>query len=153
MLKPAPIPESANLPAELIISQANFEIMLTEVNRLAPQEACGLLAGEIKGDIAFATRTIPVSNAVHSFTRFRMAPAEQLAAFYEIEKNNLELVGIYHSHPMGPASPSVTDIAEAYYPEAVQLIWSRESGEWTCKAFTIRNGIVRSAILKVESSR
>jgi [CysO sulfur-carrier protein]-S-L-cysteine hydrolase len=145
-------PDSVKLPAELIISPANLQIMLSEVNRLAPEEACGLLAGEIKGITAFATRTFPIANAAHSVSRFTMAPAEQLAAFYEIEKDDLELVGIYHSHPHGPAAPSSTDIIEAYYPEVVQLIWSQESGEWSCNAFTIRNGIVESAALKVVSS-
>jgi proteasome lid subunit RPN8/RPN11 len=47
-----------------------------------------------------------------------------------MEAQGLEMVGIYHSHPHGPDSPSPTDIAEAYYPDAVYLIWFRQDGEW-----------------------
>ena len=34
------------------------------------------------------------------------------------------LIGIFHSHPAGPETASVTDIAEAAY-EVVSVIWSR----------------------------
>jgi proteasome lid subunit RPN8/RPN11 len=59
----------------------------------------------------------------------------------------LDLVGIYHSHPSGPEMPSVTDVAEAYYPEAIYLIWSGANGEWTCRGFTIKAGIVAEVMI------
>jgi proteasome lid subunit RPN8/RPN11 len=49
----------------------------------------------------------------------------------------MELIGIYHSHPHGPDEPSPTDVNEAYYPEAIHLIWSQRTGKWQCRAFMI----------------
>ena len=48
----------------------------------------------------------------------------------EMEHKGESLLGIYHSHPHGAAAPSETDIAQAAYPEAAQVIvslldWSR----------------------------
>ena len=89
--------------------------------------ACGLLAGTALDGVGQVKIAIPVSNALHSPVRFRMAAEEQLAAFLHIEELGFELLAIYHSHPHGPASPSSTDLAEAFYPEALTLIWSGQT--------------------------
>ena len=72
--------------------------------------------------------------------RFRMQPQEQIEAFTTFEAQEWELLAIYHSHPNGPGFPSPTDLAEAYYPEALSLIWSRLTGEWACRAFRLVDG-------------
>jgi proteasome lid subunit RPN8/RPN11 len=126
--------------------------MAEDVARQAPLEACGLLAGDIQGEGYAAQTATSITNKLHSPTRFRMEPYEQLAAFNQMEAQDQELVGIYHSHPRGPDEPSVTDIAEAYYPEAVYLIWSCTAEEWICRAFTIQQGEVRPVRLVILES-
>jgi proteasome lid subunit RPN8/RPN11 len=121
----------------LEINRQTWELMRTDVAHKAPEEACGLLAGRIQGEQYQATLVYPTTNLLHSTTRFRIDPAEQLAAFNQIDSQGLKMVGIYHSHPNGPAGPSPTDIAEAYYPEAAYLIWSRQGSEWICTAYAI----------------
>ena len=147
-----PIPDPRAPLKELILSNADLQTMLNEVDRLAPEEACGLLIGEFQEHLAITKRTMPITNIQHSTYRYLMAPAEQLAVFNELEKQGLELVGIYHSHPVGPQSPSETDIAEAYYPEVVHLIWSRPTGVWVCSGFLIQNGITQKVALRVSDS-
>lgn len=127
----------------LWVSTCLWEQMRSHVAAHAPEEACGLVAGKD----GHAQRVIPVENDLHSRFRYRMAPEAQLAAFQEIEAEGLELVAIYHSHPDGPENPSITDIAEAYYPEALYLIWSRTSDEWQCRGFWIRDGHVHETRL------
>ena len=66
-----------------------------------------------------------------------------LAAFLAMETQDEELLAIYHSHPQGPAHPSPTDIAQAYYPDVVQIIVSlAECKRPLIRAFTIKNGTV-----------
>ena len=50
--------------------------MLIDVQRRAPQEACGLIAGVQYTCLA----VFPISNDLQSPVRFRMAPQEQLEA-------------------------------------------------------------------------
>ena len=107
--------------------------MRADVRERAPEEACGLIAGRDNA----AREVIPVTNALHSPVRYRMDPQEQLAAFNRIEELDLEIIAIYHSHPGGPDHPSPTDVAEAFYPEAVYLIWFRSEQDWDCRGFTI----------------
>lgn len=130
--------------AELAISKNRFlrltreqwEQMRLAVIRLAPEEACGVLLGNAERVVEI----IPVTNILHSPVRFRMDPREQLNAFARMDELGLELIAIYHSHPAGPANPSATDIAQAYYPDAIQLIWYPSGSEWKCRGFLIREG-------------
>jgi proteasome lid subunit RPN8/RPN11 len=75
-----------------------------------------------------------------------MDPYEQLDAFEWIDSHALDLLGIFHSHPAGPETVSVTDIAEAAY-EVVHVIWSRTSGEWQARGFWIEDGQVINVAL------
>lgn len=129
---------------ELTISQEHWQEMLTHVNRHAPLEACGLLAG--KSDRV--EKVIFVRNQTQSPVRFVMDPYEQLQAFDWIDSNQLELLGIFHSHPAGPETASLTDIAEAAY-EVVHLIWSPTRDSWQARAFWIENGRATEISLQI----
>jgi proteasome lid subunit RPN8/RPN11 len=107
--------------------------MRGHVSKIAPEEACGLLAGK-DGQV---TSTIPVTNELHSPVRFRMDPREQLHAFHWIESQDAELLGIYHSHPLGPDHPSPTDLSEFYYPGVLSVIWWRDSEAWQMRVFNL----------------
>ena len=118
--------------------------MLTHVNRQAPLEACGLLAGTNDR----VQNVILIRNQAQSPVRFVMDPYEQLQAFDWIENNGLDLLGIFHSHPTGPESVSATDIAEAAY-EVVHIVWSRTHGSWTARGFWIENDRASEVSLQI----
>ena len=80
--------------------------------------------------------------------RFVMDPREQLRAFDWIDSNGLELLGIFHSHPTGPETASVTDIKEAAY-EVVYIIWSQNEMDWQPRGFWIQNSQAFEVILKI----
>jgi proteasome lid subunit RPN8/RPN11 len=130
------MPENVQ-PRTIQISLRDWELMRTDVSNRVTEEACGMLAGHLTGELYQARLVFPTTNLLHSATRYRIDPLEQLAVFNQIDAQGLDLVGIYHSHPNGPGSPSPTDIAEAYYPEAAYLIWFRQDGEWACTAYVI----------------
>ncbi len=104
--------------------------MIRHVLACLPEEACGLVGsapteGTASANAAVvAAAVLPVENALHSPVRFRMAPAEQLKAFYWLEERQLELSAIFHSHPQGPDHPSASDLAEFAYPGVLMLILS-----------------------------
>jgi proteasome lid subunit RPN8/RPN11 len=116
----------------LNVRYADWDLMRRHARELSPREACGLLAGRSK----WVEKVVPVTNVAHSKYRFRMDPAEQVQTLFEFEGLGLDLLAVYHSHPLGPAVPSSTDLEEWRYPEALSLIWSRNSVEWVCKAFS-----------------
>ena len=124
-----------NLPMgwnRIEISPVAWDAMLDHVLACLPEEGCGLLAGSA----GLANMAIPVENQSHSPNRFRMAPAAQIEAMLRVEKLELELMAIFHSHPNGPEGPSATDLADAAYPELAYLVWT-PSPDWTCRAFDL----------------
>jgi proteasome lid subunit RPN8/RPN11 len=130
----------------LHLSQGHWQTMLAEVQGGWPEEACGLLAGQAGAVEA----VLPATNALHSATRYRLAPEEQIRLLVQIEAAGQALVGIYHSHPNGPATPSPTDLEEADYPETVYLIWSPAGASWLCRGFYIQRGQAIEVRLEVD---
>ena len=129
---------------QLIIRKKHWQEMLNYVQQNAPLESCGLLAGKNEQ----VEKVIFVRNQAQSPVRFVMDPYDQLKAFDWIESNQLDLLGIFHSHPTGPETVSATDIAEAAY-EVVQLIWSRNQNRWQVRGFWIENGIATEVPLQI----
>jgi proteasome lid subunit RPN8/RPN11 len=108
-----------------------------------PNECCGLLAG--RG--TRVERLFRGQNVDRSPYTYRLDPQEQLQFFKAIEAEGLDLLGIYHSHTQSPAYPSQTDVARAFYPDAVYVIVSLRSpttdpGSPEIRAFRIRDGQV-----------
>jgi proteasome lid subunit RPN8/RPN11 len=139
-------------PSKVRIGAEDFELMRRDVAGRAPEEACGLLVGRVEDGIGYILEVIPTTNALHSPVRYRIEPAEQLAAFNHMDETGMELVGIYHSHPNGPAGPSATDLAEAFYPEAAYLIWNGAGGAWRCAAFYLQSGAFHPIEIEVRQS-
>ena len=94
--------------------------MLAHCQAEYPHEGCGLVSGKGKT----AKHIYEIDNILNSRTAYEMDPLQQVQTMLAIEASAEDLIAIYHSHPEGPAHPSATDVAQAYYPEAIYLIVS-----------------------------
>ena len=104
--------------------RALYEELLEEARRALPNECCGLLGGRGRS----VTRVFRATNAVASPVSFEIRPRELFALFRRLRGEQLELAGIYHSHPTGDNFPSARDRERAYYPEAAYVILSPRAG-------------------------
>lgn len=121
--------------------------MHEEAGKTPTQECCGLLAGRDET----ITHIFPATNA-HSqpATAYEIAPHELFRAMKEIRAKQLELMGIYHSHPRGENRPSRSDIERAFYPDTPYFILSSSpDAPQPVRAFFIRDGEVTE--LKIEA--
>lgn len=132
----------------LKLKPAHWQEMRRHVAAQAPLEACGLLAGKQDS----VETVLMVRNAEQSPVRFRMDAQDQYNAFEWIDTNGLDLVGIFHSHPSGPETVSLTDIAEAAY-EVVHIIWSRPKQTWIARGFWIEKEQVIEVNLQISSEQ
>ncbi|TCK92484.1 proteasome lid subunit RPN8/RPN11 [Natranaerovirga hydrolytica] len=106
------------------ISRDNYNKILQQGKNEFPIECCGLLGG-IKSDEAIMIKEVyPLYNTDQSSEHFSMDPKEQFKVIKEMRKNNLELVGNYHSHPYTPSRPSEEDKKLAYDPKVIYGILS-----------------------------
>jgi [CysO sulfur-carrier protein]-S-L-cysteine hydrolase len=107
-------------PFCLFIPGPEWGKMESHVADVFPEEACGLLAGRS----SIVRAVIPVTNSFHSPDSFKMDPNELLVGLMWIDCHDLELTGVYHSHPAGPHSPSSRDIEASLGPNVICVIWS-----------------------------
>jgi len=128
--------------------ESHRQAMLAQVRACLPEEGCGLVGGRFGPGGARSQAVLPVTNALHSPVRFSMAPLEQLKALTWLDKNGLELVAIFHSHPAGPGWPSATDLAEFAYPGVAYLIISPRGVDWQVRAYRIEEGRSTEIVLK-----
>ncbi len=91
--------------------------LLAEARAIPDVECCGLFAGR-DGRISVL---LPAREGAHRATTYEIVPAELFSLFRRMRDENLEHLGIYHSHPRGDNAPSERDVALAYYPEIAVL--------------------------------
>lgn len=88
--------------------------MLAEAWQTYPLEACGLLIGPSGGGVV--ERFVPIHNDAASSRIYRLDGREYAAAALRADKDDLDIVGVMHSHTHTAAYPSPTDVAEASKP-------------------------------------
>lgn len=115
---------SATPARALRLSAELARTLAAHVRSELPNEACGLLSGELA---AGGVRSFhPARNEHASPLRFSLDPRDLVRISYAIEGAGEELVAIFHSHPNGAAEPSPTDLREARYPAALHLLAGRD---------------------------
>jgi [CysO sulfur-carrier protein]-S-L-cysteine hydrolase len=120
-------------PAVLTVPRPLFAEMVAHVLSNPALEMCGLLAGRA----GVVDRVWPVPNARQSPVEYCMAGPEFAAAMVGC---GFEPLGIFHSHPAGPAGPSPIDIAEAAYPDCIYVVISLQTTPAGVRAFAIVDG-------------
>jgi proteasome lid subunit RPN8/RPN11 len=125
----------------LTIDSAIVDAIVAHARRDHPDEACGIVAGPIGGDLP--TRHIAMDNAARSMTFYEFDSMEYLRVWREMDDNDEEAVVIYHSHTSTEAYPSRTDADIAGWPEAHYLLVStREPESEEIRSFRIVDGVV-----------
>ena len=108
-----------------------------------PNEGCGLIASDDKDRL---TAVYPTRNADGSPTGFTVPPEDHYAALEDAESRGWELAGVFHSHPRGPARPSMTDVLAANDPQWIYLVVGLEPKP-EVRAWRIRDAEVKEVRL------
>lgn len=106
------------------LTKKQASLLIEETRKRHPVEACGLLFGDLKEEEAVVRRITPVRNTLSSPTYFEIDPEEFMRALVEAEKEDLQHIGFFHSHPASP-TPSANDVrCMGLWPESIWLIVS-----------------------------
>ncbi len=139
------VSEALTIPpsiAEQILAHARSEV---------PNEACGLLAGDLASGTVTAFH--PARNAEASPLRYDVHPDDLVRIVLGIEDAGVDLVAIFHSHTHTSAVPSPTDLRSAQYPEPFYLLASlsdpRATPESALRAWRIADGASTEVRLQV----
>jgi proteasome lid subunit RPN8/RPN11 len=122
---------------DLRISRKDIDLIQTELEANKPYEACGVLIGTINGTTAHVEKTLPITNVKRTHRSFELDPKEHYNTWNEAEKNGKEIVGVYHTHPVSSAVPSLWDRETMQNDPLVWLI----AGADGHRAYVWENGL------------
>ena len=95
---------------EILLNQKQVDILTQHSEKAGPSESCAMLLGT-HSDQQWNVKEVFLTRNAHndSETSFIIHPEELLQGYQLAGKKQLELVGIFHSHPDSSASPSNFD--------------------------------------------
>ena len=116
-----------------------------------PYECCGLLIGVGRNpDSAVRVTRIAESRnlaAPERMDRFEIDPALQFSLMRELRGSDEAIIGVYHSHPNGRATPSPRDLEDARDPSLIWLVTAVSHGTdqagANTKAFELATDLTR----------
>lgn len=110
--------------------ESTGEIMRAHAIGTFPNECCGFFFGEIKDGNRNVSEIRPVSNSKDGDQRrrFSISPMDYLQAEKYALEQGLALLGVYHSHPLHPAIPSVHDLKQAvpFFSYIILSVYDKE---------------------------
>src|SRR2546430_16351929 len=76
-----------------------------------PAEACGLIGGVLEGDRKVAVQLVPLVNqrTDSARNRYLIDPESFRRAQEKLERDGLDVIGVYHLHPHHPPAPPPFD--------------------------------------------
>ncbi|MDQ7827586.1 MAG: M67 family metallopeptidase [Armatimonadota bacterium] len=132
----------------LRLTRAQADEIVAHAQETYPNECVGLLAGR-EGRVLRVYRGRNVDESPYTY---RLDDRQLLAILRELDEERLDLVGIYHSHTASDAYPSRTDVARAFYPDAVYVIVSlKDRAGPVLRGFRIVDGAVTEEPLELEA--
>ena len=95
---------------EILLNQNQVDTLIEHSEKVGKTESCAMLLGT-HNDQQWNVKEVFLTRNAHtdSETSFIITPEELLQGHQLAEKKQLELVGVFHSHPNSAASPSNLD--------------------------------------------
>lgn len=137
----------------IIISKEKITEIIGYVKNAYPFECCGLLAGIDKGQKevveVYALKNL---NTERTHDRYEIDPVEYMKADLEATKKEMQIIGIYHSHPDHPSRPSEFDASRAWegYSYLIIAIKNGEDCEFKSWIFLESEKTFKEEEIKIE---
>jgi proteasome lid subunit RPN8/RPN11 len=101
----------------LKLSQKEYSEIRRHGEETYPHECCGVLLGQMDGDVRTVTSTARCGNTRTDSpqNRYQIDPKELIRIQRQGRERGEDVIGFYHSHPDHAAHWSSTDLAEAHW--------------------------------------
>ena len=115
----------------LRLSHKDYDEIRRHGEETYPHECCGVLLGQMDGDVRNVTSTARCGNTRIDSpqNRYHIDPKELVRIQREARGRKEDIVGFYHSHPDHPAQWSKTDLEEAHWISCSYVITSVAKGK------------------------
>jgi proteasome lid subunit RPN8/RPN11 len=130
----------------LSLTRELADAMVATCVRALPEEGCGLLLGTAEGRVV---EVVASENVAHSARVYEIDPTVLLRSYRRADAEDLEVIGVFHSHTHSPAYPSPTDIAQAPDPNWHYVLVSFETSDTVIKSYSILDGTVTEEVISL----
>ncbi len=126
----------------LVLSARHLDAIRRHAETDYPREACGLIGGTAAGGRKVAVQLVPLKNArVDSArNRYLIDPEAFRRAQAKLDRDGLDVIGVYHSHPDHPPVPSAYDRDNAWPWLSYVIVEVREGGARAEKSWVLAEG-------------
>jgi proteasome lid subunit RPN8/RPN11 len=94
---------------QLVLTESHRNILSKLSKDQSPNESCAILFGKTENDKLVVQEIYIADNKEESPVNFTISNEQLIQGYQEAEKKNLEVIGIFHSHPSSEPYPSETD--------------------------------------------
>jgi proteasome lid subunit RPN8/RPN11 len=121
------------MPPAITFTPAAWRSLQELSEQAYPFEGCGLLLGPLQADKK-VEKIVILKNVLRDEGRgrfdFSFSPKEFMEAQIAAEKQNLDVVGIFHTHPDHPPRPSPTDAGQPMLAGWINIIAAVHGGKF-----------------------
>lgn len=94
----------------MILTHRHKQILYDHTRAHYPNESCALLIGNVQNNCYIVNTIHLTQNQDFSTTKFSISSDDLIKCYSFADRKNLEVIGIFHSHPHSPSYPSKTDL-------------------------------------------
>ena len=124
-----------------------MDVLVKHARNNTPNESCAILFGRIENDHFTVKDVFLTKNIQDSPVNFTISNEDLIKGYEEAAKRNLDVVGIFHSHPYSSAYPSLTDQKYMEINPVPWIIFSTKSHEFKAYVFDSKIMPVDLAVL------
>ena len=124
-----------------------MDVLVKHARNNTPNESCAILFGRIENDHFTVKDVFLTKNIQDSPVNFTISNEDLIKGYEEAEKRNLDVVGIFHSHPGSSAYPSLTDQKYMEINPVPWIIFSNKNNEFKAYVFDSKIISVDLAVL------
>jgi proteasome lid subunit RPN8/RPN11 len=114
----------------LLVTESQLDTLTHFAREDYPNESCSLLLGNIVNNEYCVKMIKRMENIAHSEYSFNIDPDELMKAYKWASANELNVVGVFHSHLVG-SHPSNTDLTFMKINPVIWLIYEVSSSTYT----------------------
>jgi proteasome lid subunit RPN8/RPN11 len=115
---------SSRIDLQIALSESQKKLLSRHAYSKEPNESCAMLFGNIKGQKTIVKDIFFTKNIDESPINFTISNKQLIECYKTAEEKNMQVVGIFHSHPNSEAYPSDTDKKFMYSNPVVWVIYS-----------------------------
>jgi proteasome lid subunit RPN8/RPN11 len=103
----------------IILTAQQHNNLVSLAKNTLPNESCAILVGKTTGKDIHIINSIPMRNFDSSNVTFSMDPQQLIDIYQKVEKQDMHVVGIFHSHPAEPTPSSI----DKKFMEINPVVW------------------------------